>query len=120
MYGGRVLAMGITRTSVLFLPLHSYPPTPALALRKLTRARAHAAQVKIMVQKQDAVFERLTNFAVWVQECTKYCRMVEFEAHESRDAARRMLVALWVRADDECERYSLAAPSESSHIFQLH
>ena len=73
-----------------------------------------------MIQKQDAVFQRLTNFAVWVQECTKYCRMVEFEAHESRDAARRTLVALWVRADDECERYSLAAPSESSHIFQLH
>ena len=121
--------MGITRTSVPFLsspsppppllPTHSYPRSLPSS-QKLTCARTHTAQVKIMVQKQDAVFERLTNFAVWVQECTKYCRMVEFEAHESRDAARRTLVALWVRADDECERYSLAAPSESSHIFQLH
>ena len=73
-----------------------------------------------MTQKQDAVFQRLTSFAVWVQNCTRHCEAVELETRESRDAARRVLVALWVRADDECERYSLAAPSESSHIFQLH
>ena len=71
-----------------------------------------------MIQKQDAVFQRLTNFAVWVQECTKHCEMVELEARESRDTARRQLVALWVRADEECERYSLVAPSETSHVFQ--
>ncbi|KAI0801516.1 hypothetical protein C8Q74DRAFT_1192389 [Fomes fomentarius] len=90
MYGGKVLAMGITQ------------------------------QVQVMVQKQDAVFQRLTNFAVWVQECTKNCEMVELQQRESRDAARRQLVALWVRADEECEQYSLVAPSENSHVFQSH
>ncbi|RPD54504.1 hypothetical protein L227DRAFT_511669 [Lentinus tigrinus ALCF2SS1-6] len=87
MYGGKVLAMGITQ------------------------------QVQIMVQKQDAVFARLTNFAVWVQDCTKFCETVELDARESRDGARRHLVALWVKADEESERYSLAAPSEHSHVF---
>ncbi len=70
-----------------------------------------------MVQKQDAVFSRLTNFAVWVQDCTKFCETVELDARESRDAARRHLVALWVKADEDTERYSLAAPSENSHVF---
>ncbi|RDX44278.1 hypothetical protein OH76DRAFT_1359858 [Lentinus brumalis] len=87
MYGGKILAMGITQ------------------------------QVQIMVQKQDAVFARLTNFAVWVQDCTKFCETVELDARESRDAARRHLVALWVKADEDTERYSLAAPSENSHVF---
>ena len=39
------------------------------------------------------------------------------DAREKRDAARRHLVALWVKADEESERYSLAAPSENSHVF---
>ncbi len=73
-----------------------------------------------MVQKQDAVFQRLTNFAVWVQECTRNCEMVELQQRESRDAARRLLVALWVRADEESEQYSLVAPSENSHVFLSH
>ncbi|OJT13948.1 hypothetical protein TRAPUB_9487 [Trametes pubescens] len=87
MYGGKALAMGITQ------------------------------QVQIMTQKQDAVFQRLTSFAVWVQNCTKHCEAVERETRESRDAARRVLVALWVRADEDTETYSLAAPGEHSHIF---
>ncbi len=70
-----------------------------------------------MTQKQDAVFQRLTSFAVWVQNCTKHCEAVERETRESRDAARRVLVALWVRADEDTETYSLAAPGEHSHIF---
>ena len=70
-----------------------------------------------MVQKQEAIFERLTNFAVWVQNCTQECSMVELDAREKRDAARRHIVELWVKADEESERYSLAAPSENSHVF---
>ncbi|KAI0370121.1 hypothetical protein BV20DRAFT_1036130 [Pilatotrama ljubarskyi] len=88
MYGGKVLAMGITQ------------------------------QVQIMIQKQDAVFQRLTSFAVWVQNCTKHCETVELETRESRDAARRQLVALWVKTDEDTETYSLAAPGEHSHVFQ--
>ncbi|KAI0652744.1 hypothetical protein C8Q79DRAFT_897399 [Trametes meyenii] len=90
MYGGKTLAMGITQ------------------------------QVQIMMQKQDAVFQRLTNFAVWVQSCTKHCEAVELETRESRDTARRQLVALWVQADEDTETYSLVAPGEHSHVFQPH
>ncbi|KAI0352215.1 hypothetical protein OH77DRAFT_809461 [Trametes cingulata] len=87
MYGGKILAMGITQ------------------------------QVQIMMQKQDAVFQRLTSFAVWVQNCTQHCEAVERETRASRDAARRTLVALWVKADEDTETYSLAAPGENSHVF---
>ncbi|KAI0640312.1 hypothetical protein C8Q77DRAFT_126401 [Trametes polyzona] len=87
MYGGKALAMGITQ------------------------------QVQIMTQKQDAVFQRLTAFAVWVQDCTKHCEAVELESRASRDAARRQLVALWVRADEDAGTFSLAAPSENAHVF---
>ncbi|KAH9854485.1 hypothetical protein C2E23DRAFT_858610 [Lenzites betulinus] len=87
MYGGKVLAMGITQ------------------------------QVQIMMQKQEAVFQRLTRFAVWVQDCTRHCAAVEREARAGRDAARRALVALWVRADGDSETYSLAAPGEHAHVF---
>ncbi|KAI8980613.1 hypothetical protein BD414DRAFT_420307 [Trametes punicea] len=90
MYGGKVLAMGITQ------------------------------QVQVMIQKQEAVFQRLTSFAVWVQDCTKHCEAVELETRESRDAARRQLVALWVQADEDSETYSLLAPGERSHVFQPH
>ncbi|KAI9069688.1 hypothetical protein FKP32DRAFT_48084 [Trametes sanguinea] len=88
MYGGKTLAMGITQ------------------------------QVQLMIQKQEAVFARLTNFAVWVQNCTEHCQTVELEARENRDTARRQLVALWVQADENSETYSLAAPGQRSHIFQ--
>ncbi|KAI0779052.1 hypothetical protein BD413DRAFT_609572 [Trametes elegans] len=87
MYGGRPLAMGITQ------------------------------QVQTMLQKQDAVFQRLTGFAVWVQDCTRHCGAVEREARAGRDAARRALVALWVRADADSETFSLSAPGEHAHVF---
>ncbi|KAI1786829.1 hypothetical protein LXA43DRAFT_752607 [Ganoderma leucocontextum] len=86
MYGGKVLQMGITQ------------------------------QVQVMIQKQDAIFARLTNFAVWVQNCTQECAMVELEAREKRDAARRHIVQLWVRADEETESFSLVAPSMGVHV----
>ncbi|EJF67450.1 hypothetical protein DICSQDRAFT_177063 [Dichomitus squalens LYAD-421 SS1] len=86
MYGGKVLQMGITQ------------------------------QVQVMIQKQDAMFERLTNFAVWVQNCTQECSVVELEGREKRDAARRHLVELWVKADKENENFSLVAPSMSVHV----
>ncbi|CDO76915.1 hypothetical protein BN946_scf184398.g3 [Trametes cinnabarina] len=88
MYGGKTLAMGITQ------------------------------QVQLMIQKQEAVFARLTNFAVWVQNCTEHCQTVELESRENRDTARRQLVALWVEADGDSETYSLVAPGERSHVFQ--
>lgn len=52
-----------------------------------------------MLQKQDAAFDRLTRFAVWVQECTRHCEAVERTTRESRDAARRQLVSLWLREE---------------------
>ncbi|KAI0658280.1 hypothetical protein C8Q70DRAFT_1054883 [Cubamyces menziesii] len=88
MYGGKVLAMGITQ------------------------------QVQIMVHKQEAVFQRLTSIAVWVQDCTRHCETVELETRARRDAARRELVALWVRADADSETFSLVAPDEHAHVFQ--
>ncbi|OSD01130.1 hypothetical protein PYCCODRAFT_1504512 [Trametes coccinea BRFM310] len=88
MYGGKTLAMGISQ------------------------------QVQLMIQKQEAVFARLTNFAVWVQNCTEHCQTVELEARDNRDTARRQLVALWVQADENSETYSLAAPGQRSHVFQ--
>ncbi|KAI0328452.1 hypothetical protein GY45DRAFT_1347188 [Cubamyces sp. BRFM 1775] len=88
MYGGKVLAMGITQ------------------------------QVQIMVHKQEAVFQRLTSIAVWVQNCTRHCETVELETRARRDAARRELVALWVRADEDSETFSLVAPGEHAHVFQ--
>ena len=66
-----------------------------------------------MVQKQDAVFQRLTNLAVGIQDCTKHCEAVELTAHESRDDARRRLVALWVRQEwHEHDEDSPVAPHE--------
>ena len=69
-----------------------------------------------MVQKQEAIFARLTNFAVWVQNCTQECAMVELEAREKRDAARRHIVQLWVRADEETESFSLVAPGVGVNV----
>ena len=69
-----------------------------------------------MVQKQDAMFERLTNFAVWVQKCEGFCKTVELDAREKRDAARRHIVQLWVRADEETESFSLVAPGMGVHL----
>ncbi|KZT02073.1 uncharacterized protein LAESUDRAFT_763181 [Laetiporus sulphureus 93-53] len=66
MYGGAALKMGITQ------------------------------QVQAMLQKQVAVFERLTHFAVGIQECTAYCESVEQDARASRDVARRYAVSLWM------------------------
>ncbi|OCH90520.1 hypothetical protein OBBRIDRAFT_730604, partial [Obba rivulosa] len=66
MYGGKALAMGITQQS------------------------------QIMLQKQDAVFARLTTFAVGVQNCTVHCESVERGAKDKRDSARRYLVSLWM------------------------
>ncbi|KAH9884647.1 hypothetical protein C8Q73DRAFT_796163 [Cubamyces lactineus] len=88
MYGGKVLAMGITQ------------------------------QVQTMIHKQEAVFQRLTSIAVWVQNCTRHCETVELETRARRDAARRELVALWVRADSDSETFSLGAPGEHAHVFQ--
>ncbi|KAH9914904.1 uncharacterized protein BXZ73DRAFT_106413 [Epithele typhae] len=84
MYGGPTLAMGIQQ------------------------------QQQIMTLKQEAVYQRLTTFAVWVQNCTRHCESVARDAHESRDRARRELVALWVRADDDCETFSLAARASAA------
>ncbi|KAJ2958593.1 hypothetical protein NUW54_g14527 [Trametes sanguinea] len=111
MYGGKTLAMGITRTS--FSPFTTLPSVVDAAID----AR-YTEQVQLMIQKQEAVFARLTNFAVWVQNCTEHCQTVELEARENRDTARRQLVALWVQADENSETYSLAAPGQRSHIFQ--
>ena len=71
-----------------------------------------------MVHKQEAVFQRLTSIAVWVQDCTRHCETVELETRARRDAARRELVALWVRADADSETFSLVAPDEHAHVFQ--
>ncbi len=69
-----------------------------------------------MIQKQDAIFSRLTNFAVWLQNCAQECAMVELEAREKRDAARRHIVQLWVMADEETENFSLVAPGVGVHV----
>ncbi|KAL6304846.1 hypothetical protein BKA93DRAFT_251714 [Sparassis latifolia] len=53
-------------------------------------------QMQIMLQKQEAVFERLTDFAVAVQNFTKHSESVHREMRHKRDAARRKLVALWM------------------------
>jgi len=66
MYGGKALQMGI------------------------------AQQMQIMLQKQEAVFARLTAFAVGVQNCTVHCETVERGAKDRRDSARRYLVSLWM------------------------
>ena len=91
------------------LPYH--PPGPASV-----PSDPITEQVQVMVQKQEAIFERLTNFAVWVQNCTQECSMVELDAREKRDAARRHIVELWVKADEANENYSLVAPSMSVHM----
>ena len=49
-----------------------------------------------MVNKLDAVYRFLTNFAVGVQDCAKSCESVQESARHSRDVARRELVALWM------------------------
>lgn len=66
MYGGKALAFGITQ------------------------------QVGIMLNKLDAVYRILTNFAVGVQNCAKSCKNVQDSERHSRDIARRELVALWM------------------------
>ncbi|CCM03817.1 uncharacterized protein FIBRA_05966 [Fibroporia radiculosa] len=67
MYGGKALSFGITQ------------------------------QVQVMVQKQLAIFERLTQFAVGIQDCTINCESVQQDAKAQRDTARRQLVSLWMK-----------------------
>ncbi|KAI0357459.1 hypothetical protein OH77DRAFT_1399030 [Trametes cingulata] len=68
-------------------------------------------EVQVMVQRQHDVFLHLTNFAAGVQSCKDHCEAVEREARDKRDAARRQLVALWAREDEDVETYSLASAS---------
>lgn len=49
-----------------------------------------------MLQKQEAIFSRLTDVAVWVQNETIDCESVERQALQARNAARRQLVQLWM------------------------
>ena len=69
--------------------------------------------------KQVAVFERLTDVAAWVQDCTKkVCDSITLNARAERNAARRHLVPLWVREVSESERYTITLPlSEGSQVF---
>lgn len=55
-----------------------------------------ATQMQIMLQKQEAIFQRLTTFAIWVQNFTAQAESMHQEMREKRDAARRKLVALWM------------------------
>ena len=110
--------MGARRSRWVF-PVRGPLSSPLLAplMPCVLRPSSATEQQQTVLAKQEAVFERLTHFAVWVQDCTKVCDSVALDARAGRDAARRHLVALWVREDSESERYSLGAPSESSHVF---
>lgn len=104
MYGGKALAFGITRASTL--PLFS---VKTKRLRAGVADGARAEQVGIMLNKLDAVYRFLTNFAVGVQNCAKNCESVQASERHSRDVARRELVALWMNDS------SRAGASASSH-----
>ncbi|KAI0962700.1 hypothetical protein AcW1_001465 [Taiwanofungus camphoratus] len=80
MYGGKALAFGITQ------------------------------QVQIMLQKQTAVFERLTRLAVGVQNFTTHCETVQQAARNQRDHARRHVVALWM---NDGSAYASLSPMSS-------
>ena len=66
-----------------------------------------------MVNKLDAVYRFLTNFAVGVQNCAKSCESVQESQRHSRDVARRELVALWM--NDSSARGGASSSSRDSH-----
>ena len=48
--------------------------------------------------QQDRVFELLTNVALCIGDCFMLCEKEALDERESLDAARRHLVALWVKS----------------------
>ncbi|KAL6304847.1 hypothetical protein BKA93DRAFT_825454 [Sparassis latifolia] len=59
-------------------------------------------EMEVMLQKQEAVFQRLTALAVWVQDFTKHSETVCQDVRVKRDRARHKLVVLWM--DDSMPR----------------
>ena len=64
-----------------------------------------------MLNKQEAIFSRLTDFAVWIQNETVDCESVARQALLNRNGARRQLVQLWMSNYGWPGRTSSLAPS---------
>lgn len=64
----------------------------------------------VMLQKQEVIYSRLTDIAMWVQDETITCESVERVALQARNSARRFLVQLWMKN----RGWASSAPSISS------
>ncbi|KAI0373726.1 hypothetical protein BV20DRAFT_671770 [Pilatotrama ljubarskyi] len=74
------------------------------------------SEVQCVVQRQNDIFLRLTNFAAAVQSCTEQCETVERETREKRDAAGRQLVALYALENEDTETRSLTTTSYNDGV----
>ena len=71
-----------------------------------------------MVNKLDAVYRFLTNFAVGVQNCAKSCESVQESECHSRDGARRELVALWMNDSSRASALSSRNSHSTGHLYR--